>query len=84
MNREALDLWDRTLEALQAADAVVAVSPDAAASRAYYVAFYAVAAHFAAGGKTFTKHSAAEAQSIGTSLGPATGRLSSTLPPRDL
>jgi uncharacterized protein (UPF0332 family) len=34
---------------------------DAAASRAYYAAFYAVSALFALEGKTFSKHAAVEA-----------------------
>jgi len=37
------------------------VSPDAAASRAYYAAFYAVSALFALSDRTFSKHSAVEA-----------------------
>jgi len=37
------------------------LSPDAAASRAYYAAFYAVSAHFNMGGRSFIKHSAVEA-----------------------
>ncbi len=37
------------------------VSADAAASRAYYAAFYAVSALFAARGQIFSKHSAVEA-----------------------
>lgn len=61
MNREALDLWDRALEALRASEAVLEVSADAAASRAYYAAFYAVSALFAAEGTTFKRHSAVEA-----------------------
>lgn len=35
--------------------------PDAAASRAYYAAFYAVSAVFAARGKVFRRHSEVEA-----------------------
>jgi len=40
---------------------LVSEDPDAAASRAYYAAFYAVSALFALQGKTFTKHRAVEA-----------------------
>jgi uncharacterized protein (UPF0332 family) len=59
--REALELWERGLEALRAAEALAGVSSDATASRAYYAAFYAVSALFAAEGKTYRKHSAVEA-----------------------
>ena len=57
----AKDFWDRAKEALRAAKHCLSVSEDAAASRAYYAAFYAVSAHFALQGKTFSRHSAAEA-----------------------
>ena len=60
MNREAVDLWERAVEALRAARAVLPVSPDAAASRAYYAAFYAVSALFAGENRTFTRHAAVE------------------------
>lgn len=39
----------------------LSLSPDAAASRAYYAAFYAVSALFALDGVDFRKHSAVEA-----------------------
>lgn len=58
MNAEAADLWSRALQALRTAKSNLAIDPDAAASRAYYVAFYAVSALFALQGKTFSKHSA--------------------------
>jgi len=54
-------LWNRAQEALRAARHVLPVSADAAASRAYYAAFYAVSAHFALEGKKFTRHAAVEA-----------------------
>ena len=57
MNKYAADLWDRSKEALQTAQTDLAVSSDAAASRAYYAAFYAVSALFALEDKEFTKHS---------------------------
>ena len=57
----AAGLWERGKEALRVARHDLALSPDAAASRAYYAAFYAVSAHFALRGKTFKKHSAVEA-----------------------
>jgi uncharacterized protein (UPF0332 family) len=53
-------LWDRAQDALRAAKHVLPVSADAAASSAYYAAFYAVSAHFALKGKTFRKHTAVE------------------------
>ena len=55
------DLWFSAKDALRAAKTVFPVSPDSAASRAYYAAFYAVSALFALEGKTFRKHSAVEA-----------------------
>jgi len=61
VNREALDLWSRAVEALGVAEETVRLSPDAAASRAYYAAFYGTSALFAAEGKTFARHSALEA-----------------------
>lgn len=61
MNARAADLWDRAKDALQVARHDLAISPDAAASRAYYAAFYAVSARFALAGRTFKKHSAVEA-----------------------
>ena len=61
MTREAKDLWERARESLRAARAVLPVSPDAAASRAYYAAFYAVSALFALEDKAFRRHSAVEA-----------------------
>jgi uncharacterized protein (UPF0332 family) len=61
VNAEALDLWKRALEALKVADETARLSPDAAASRAYYAAFYAVCALFVAEGRTFKRHSAVEA-----------------------
>jgi len=56
MNRYAADLWERALEALKTAEGDLSVSPDAAASRAYYAAFYAVSALFALEGRDFSKH----------------------------
>lgn len=58
MSAEASDLWSRALQALRTAKSNLAIDPDAAASRAYYAAFYAVSALFALQGKTFSKHSA--------------------------
>ncbi|MBU4212120.1 MAG: HEPN domain-containing protein [Verrucomicrobia bacterium] len=63
MNSEkyAADLWRRAEEALRTAEADLAVSFDAAASRAYYAAFYAVSALFALERREFVKHSAVHA-----------------------
>lgn len=54
------DLWNRAVQALRTAKLLLALDPDAAASRAYYTAFYAVSALFALEGKTFIKHAAVE------------------------
>jgi uncharacterized protein (UPF0332 family) len=54
-------LWDKAQESLHAAQQVLAVSAEAATSRAYYAAFYAVSAHFALEGRLFKKHTTLEA-----------------------
>lgn len=54
----AQDLWDRARNALETAQALLAVSPDDVASRAYYADFNAASALFALQGRTFTKHTA--------------------------
>ena len=61
MNPEVLDLWSRAAQALRTAKDILPIDSDAAASRAYYAAFYAVSAFFAIQGTTFSKHSALEA-----------------------
>lgn len=61
MNQEVLDLWGRALRAVQTAGGWADQDPDAAASRAYYAAYYAVSAWFAFQERTFRKHSALEA-----------------------
>jgi uncharacterized protein (UPF0332 family) len=61
MNQETHDLWLRAVRSYKTASKLVAEDPDAAASRAYYAAFYAVSALFALQGKTFTNHRAVEA-----------------------
>ena len=61
MNSEAADLWQRAVQALATAQSLSLPDPDAAASRAYYAAFYAVSAWFTMSGTTFTRHSAVEA-----------------------
>ena len=55
MNKYAADLWARSKEALKTAEADLSVSADAAASRAYYAAFYAVSALFARSGSELEK-----------------------------
>jgi uncharacterized protein (UPF0332 family) len=60
MNAEAADFWARALRALKTATYTASIDADAAASRAYYAAFYAVSALFALQGKTFSRHVALE------------------------
>jgi len=61
MNAAARDYWQRALEALDVAQHDLNISADAAASRAYYAAFYAVSALFALQERSFAKHSGVEA-----------------------
>lgn len=61
MTGEPKDFLDRADEALAVADATRSISPDAAASRAYYAAFFAVSAWFASQGHEFRKHTQLEA-----------------------
>jgi hypothetical protein len=61
MSEVAATLWERAKDALRAARHVPSVSPDTAASRAYYAAFYAVSALFALKERTFRKHTSVEA-----------------------
>jgi uncharacterized protein (UPF0332 family) len=60
VNLEVADLWQRALRALRTAEILVDEDPDAAASRAYYAAFYAVSALFAFDQRSFSKHSGLE------------------------
>ncbi|MBU4270423.1 MAG: HEPN domain-containing protein [Planctomycetes bacterium] len=60
MNLYAKDFWRRANQSLATARAIAASDPDAAASRAYYAAFYAVSALFALESREFSKHSAVE------------------------
>ena len=55
------DLWQRACRALRSAEALLPVSADDAASRAYYAAFHAVSAWFAVQGRVFSKHTAIRA-----------------------
>jgi uncharacterized protein (UPF0332 family) len=61
VNAEARDLWQRAVRTLNTARTLTQTDPDSAVSRAYYAAFHAVAAVFAAEGRSFRKHSAIEA-----------------------
>jgi len=54
----ARDLWSRAENALRSAQALVKLSPDDAASRAYYAAFHSVSAALVLQGKSYTRHSA--------------------------
>lgn len=72
MNQDALDLWGRALRSRETSLRLVGLDPDAAASRAYYAAFYAVSALFALQGKTFTRHSALETAVHGELVKPGT------------
>jgi uncharacterized protein (UPF0332 family) len=57
----ARDLWNRSLNALRSADALLAVSADDSASRAYYAVSHAVSAAFSIEGQSFTRHGAVRA-----------------------
>lgn len=57
----AKDLWIRATNALKSAEALLSVSSDDAASRAYYAGFHAISAMFAMQNTTFTKHTAVRA-----------------------
>lgn len=61
MNDEVKSLWQRALQAHQTAKDLIEKDADAAASRAYYAAFYAVSALFVDENHDFSKHSAVEA-----------------------
>jgi len=61
MNAQAESFWDRANDSVEAAELLLPDHPDAAASRAYYAAFYAVSALFALAGETFRRHTALEA-----------------------
>lgn len=61
MRKMSEDLWMRGLDSLNAARTLLDVSPDSAASRAYYTVFYAASSYFMFEGRSFTKHAAVEA-----------------------
>jgi uncharacterized protein (UPF0332 family) len=60
MTEAAADFWQRAKQALKTARLDLSVDPDAAASRAYYAAFYAVSAWFVLEDRIHKKHSAVE------------------------
>ncbi len=60
MNTEASAFWSRAIQAFHTATHLTSLDADAAASRAFYAAFYAVSALFARQGRTFSRHSALE------------------------
>jgi uncharacterized protein (UPF0332 family) len=60
LKREVEDFLDRARRALATAEELVDRDPDAAASRAYYAAFYAVSAVLAQDGQSPRKHSGIE------------------------
>ncbi|HET9226405.1 MAG TPA: HEPN domain-containing protein [Thermoanaerobaculia bacterium] len=60
MTPEVADHWQRAVQAIRTAEALVESDPDASASRAYYAAFHGISAFFALQGQTFTKHTAVE------------------------
>ena len=60
MNQETVDFWARARQAFETAKHIAQSDPDAASSRAYYSAFYAVSALFSSEGKTFIRHSGIE------------------------
>ena len=61
MTQYAHSLCRRAEQALRTAELDLSISYDAAASRAYYAAFYAVSALFELEGKEFSKHTAVRA-----------------------
>jgi len=58
--QEATDFWLRALQAFATGKKIASSDPDAASSRAYYSAFYAVSGLFSSEGKAFTRHSGIE------------------------
>jgi uncharacterized protein (UPF0332 family) len=60
MNERVEMFWNRAVQALQVAEHDFSLDPNAAASRAYYAAFYAASAWFARDGRDFRRHSVLE------------------------
>ena len=58
---DARDLWSRAHNALKSAEVLLDVSPDDAASRAYYAVFHGVSAAFSLRDQTFKRHGAVRA-----------------------
>ena len=61
MSAEVRDWWGRAVRALETARMLTGEDADAASSRAYYAAFYAVSALFANEERSFRKHTELEA-----------------------
>lgn len=61
MTTAPIEFWKRANTAYLTAQHDLPVDPDAAASRAYYAAYYAVSALFSAHGRFFSKHTDIEA-----------------------
>ncbi|MEW6201143.1 MAG: HEPN domain-containing protein [bacterium] len=57
---EATSWWNNAIEAIKMAQFGITVSPNGAANRAYYAAFYAVSALFSLDDIEFKKHYAVE------------------------
>jgi len=57
LSNEISNLWNRAVQAFQTARYLLSVDADAAASRAYYSAFYAASAVLVLKGKSFTNPS---------------------------
>jgi uncharacterized protein (UPF0332 family) len=72
MTRFAQSQWDRALDSLDCSRQVLESHADAAASFAYYAAFYVVSAVFAVQDKYFVKHTAVQA-AVHRDLVPAGG-----------
>ena len=85
MRQKALSRWEQAKRALATARLVLTSGDfDAAASRAYYAAFYAVSALFLMEGKFFAKHSGVEAAVHGELVKPGRWPVSTGKDYRDL
>jgi len=85
LKQKAQSRWEQAKRALATAQLVAEDGDsDAAASRAYYAAFYAVSALFLMEGKVFTKHSAVEAAVHGELVKPGRWPVSAGKDYRDL
>ncbi len=61
MKQYAQSEWAKAHDCLRAAEAILDIDPDSAASRCYYAAFHALSAVLALRGLSFTKHAAIRA-----------------------